>query len=200
MTRFLALGDSYTIGEGVPEPERWPNQLEERLRARGYSVDVSTIARTGWTTGELLEAMRATPPTGRYGLVSLLIGVNNQYRGLSLDAYRAEFSRLLDGAIQLADGKPRSVIVLSIPDWSVTPFAAGRDYSQISAQIDAFNAVNREISQQADVHYVDVTPASRLASGDPSLLASDQLHPSGRMYSHWAELILPEALAALNEI
>jgi len=198
LNRFLALGDSYTIGEGVPEGNRWPNQLAERLRARGHSVVLSTIARTGWTTSELAEGMRTASLAGGYALVSLLIGVNNQYRGLSLDAYRAEFSSLLDWAVQLADGKLQSVIVLSIPDWSVTPFAAGRDRSQISAQIDAFNAVNRLASQQVGVHYVDVTAVSRRALHDPSLLASDDLHPSSRMYSLWADLVLPEALAALE--
>jgi lysophospholipase L1-like esterase len=197
--RFLALGDSYTIGEGVPEHERWPNQLAERLRARGHSVDVSTFARTGWTTSELAEGMRAASLAGGCALVSLLIGVNNQYRGLSLDAYRAEFSSLLDWAIQLADGKAERVIVLSIPDWSVTPFAADRNRARLSVEIDAFNAVNWEESARAGVHYVDVTPVSRLAFHDPSLLASDDLHPSGRMYSLWADLVLPEALAALTD-
>ncbi len=199
-THYLALGDSYTIGESVPEHERWPNQLADRLRGRGYELDVAILARTGWTTGELTDAMRAASLAGGYALVSLLIGVNNQYRGLSLDAYRVEFSSLLEQSLHLADGRRKRVLVLSIPDWGVTPFAAGRDRVRLSLQIDAFNAVNREISHQAGVRYVDVTPASRLASSDWSLLASDQLHPSGRMYSHWADLVLPEALAALNGI
>ena len=200
LIRFLALGDSYTIGEGVAEPERWPNQLADRLRGRGYSMDVTILARTGWTTGELAEAMRAAPPAGRYGLVSLLIGVNNQYRGLGLDSYRAEFSSLLAQSLHLADGKAGRVIVLSIPDWGVTPFAAGSDRVRISAQIEEFNAVNWRVSLQAGVRYVDVTSVSRLALHDPSLLAADQLHPSGRMYDRWADLVMPEALAALNEI
>jgi lysophospholipase L1-like esterase len=200
LNRFLALGDSYTIGEGVPEHERWPNQLAERLRGRGYQVDVSILARTGWTTSELAEGMRAASLVGGYALVSLLIGVNNQYRGLGLDAYRAEFSSLLDWAVQLADGKPKRVTVLSIPDWGVTPFAEGRDRARVSVEIDAFNSVNREESAREGVHYVDVTALSRLALHDPSLLASDNLHPSGLMYSRWADLVLPEALAALNEI
>jgi lysophospholipase L1-like esterase len=200
LIRFLALGDSYTMGEGVLEHERWPNQLADRLRGRGCEVDVTILARTGWTTGELSDAMRGAPPVGRYDLVSLLIGVNNQYRGLDLDSYRAEFSSLLEQSLQFADGRRKRVIVLSVPDWSATPFAAGSDRVRISAQIEEFNAVNREVSQQAGVRYVDVTPVSRLAMHDPSLLASDQLHPSGRMYLHWVDLILPEALAALEEI
>ena len=200
LTRFLALGDSYTIGEGVLEQERWPNQLADRLRDRGYELDVTILARTGWTTGELTDAMRAAPPAGRFDLVSLLIGVNNQYRGLDLDSYRAEFSSLLEQSLHLADGRRGRVIVLSIPDWSVTPFAAGRERIRIAAQIEEFNAVNREISQRAGVRYVDVTSVSRLALHDPSLLADDRLHPSGRMYSLWTDLVIPEALAALNKI
>jgi lysophospholipase L1-like esterase len=200
LNHFLALGDSYTIGEGVPEHERWPNQLADRLRGRGYQVDVSILARTGWTTSELAEGMRAASLAGGYALVSLLIGVNNQYRGLSLDAYRAEFSSLLDWAVQLAGGEPKRVTVLSIPDWGVTPFAEGRDRARVSVETDAFNSVNREESAREGVRYVDVTAVSRLALHDPSLLASDNLHPSGLMYSRWADLVLPEALAALNEI
>lgn len=199
MTLLLALGDSYTIGEGVPENERWPNQLAERLRARGKPVDVTILARTGWTTHELAQGLRAAQPVSGYDLVSLLIGVNNQYRGLGLDAYRAEFSGLLDHAIQFANGNPKRVIVLSIPDWGVTPFAEGRDRAQISAEINAFNAANRQVSQQAGICYVDVTPVSRLALHDSSLLASDDLHPSGRMYSRWAELALPVAQTALDD-
>jgi lysophospholipase L1-like esterase len=200
LNHFLALGDSYTIGEGVPEHERWPNQLADRLRGRGYQVDVSILARTGWTTSELAEGMRAASLAGGYALVSLLIGVNNQYRGLSLDAYRAEFSSLLDWAVQLAGGESKRVTVLSIPDWGVTPFAEGRDRARVSVETDAFNSVNREESAREGVRYVDVTAVSRLALHDPSLLASDNLHPSGLMYSRWADLVLPEALAALNEI
>jgi lysophospholipase L1-like esterase len=200
LIRFLALGDSYTIGEGVLEHERWPNQLADRLRGRGYEMDVAILARTGWTTGELADAIRAAPPVGRYDLVSLLIGVNNQYRGLDLDSYRAEFSSLLEQSLQFADGRTKRVIVLSVPDWSVAPFAAEKDRARLSVGIEAFNAVIRDESARAGVRYVDVTPVSRLAMHDPSLLASDQLHPSGRMYLHWVDLILPEALAALEEI
>ena len=195
---YLALGDSYTIGEGVDKSERWPNQLAVALRACGYFLDVSTIARTGWTTSELAEAIRSTNPQGSYDLVSLLIGVNNQYRNLDLEEYRAEFASLLKQAIQFAGGNPKRVIVLSIPDWGVTPFAEGRDRARVSVEIDAFNSVNRDESARAGVHHVDVTPASRRAAGDLSLLAADGLHPSGAMYAHWAELVLPVACAALE--
>ena len=196
--RYLALGDSYTIGESVLERERWPNQLADMLRERGHPVDVTMIACTGWTTSELAEGIRAAHLDGTFDLVTLLIGVNNQYRGLTLNEYRVEFDSLLEQAIQFAGGDPKRVLVLSIPDWSVTPFAAGRDRARVSAEIDAFNALNRDWSARAGVRYVDVTPVSRLASDDPSLLAPDGLHPSGRMYARWADLGLSEAQAALK--
>ena len=198
MNQFLALGDSYTIGEGVPERERWPNQLADRLRALGHAMNVTILARTGWTTGELAEGIRVARLKGGYDLVSLLIGVNDQYRGLDMEAYRLAFADLLKQAVQFAGGKLTRVVVVSIPDWSVTPFAADRDRACLLVEIDAFNAVNREISHRAGVRYVDVTPASRLASSDLSLLASDQLHPSGKMYSQWVDLVLPEAIAVLE--
>lgn len=200
MTRFLALGDSYIIGEGVDEKERWPHQLAERLRAHGHSMRVTIVARTGWTTSELAEGMRVVGLQGRFDLVTLLIGVNNQFRGLDLEEYRGEFAGLLQQAVQFAGGNPKRVIVLSIPDWGVTPFAAGRDRARLSVEIDAFNAANRDESARAGVRYVDVTLISRLASDDSSLLTDDQLHPSGRMYSQWVDLVLPEAMAALEEI
>ena len=199
LIRYLALGDSYTIGEDVLERERWPNQLADRLREQGHSVDVTILARTGWTTNELAAGIKAANLQGTFDIVSLLIGVNNQYRGLELEEYRVEFTGLLGQAVQFAGGNPKRVIVLSIPDWAVTPFAEGRDRAQISAGIDAFNAVNCQQSARAGVCYVDVTPVSRLAGSDPSLLAPDGLHPSGRMYSQWTDLALPEAQAAVMQ-
>lgn len=196
---YLAFGDSYTIGEGVDRLECWPRQLADALRAYGHSVDVSIIARTGWTTSELAEEIRSVSPQGDFELVSLLIGVNNQYRGLGVEEYRVEFADLLKQAIQFAGGNPKHVIVLSIPDWSVTPFAAGRNRARISVEIDAFNAVNREEAARAGVHYVDVTPITRRAAGDLSMLASDGLHPSGRMYAEWAKMVLPIVFAMLEK-
>lgn len=202
--RYLALGDSYTIGESVPENERWPNQLVELLK---YSpqfgeteggVDVTIIARTGWTTSELWQGIQSNQPQGIYDLVSLLIGVNNQYRGSDISEYREEFRFLLEKAIEYAGGKPRHVFVLSIPDWGVTPFASGRDREKISEDIDAFNLVNLEESQKAGVHYVDVTPVSRKAVNDLALIAPDGLHPSGKMYAEWAKLALPMAVKILE--
>lgn len=195
--RYLALGDSYTIGESVPEAERWPVQLAARLRAEGLLVDDPLIiARTGWTTDELSEAIDQADPPGPFDLVSLLIGVNNQYRGRSVDEYRLEFRALLKRAIELAGGRPARVLVLSIPDWGVTPFAEGRDRAAIARAIDAFNLINRDETVQAGAHYVDVTPISRQAAQEAALLAGDGLHPSGGMYAEWARLALPAACAA----
>lgn len=196
--RYLALGDSYTIGESVQEAERFPNQLASLLSAEGIPTEVTIIARTGWTTDELWEGIQARTVEPPYDLVSLLIGVNNQYRGYDINQYREEFIFLLNKAIEYAGGDAQRVIVFSIPDWGVTPFAAGRDASKIAAEIDAFNQVNLEESQKADVHYVDVTPVSRQAVDDKTLIASDGLHPSVSMYAQWAELAFPIALEILK--
>ena len=202
--RYLALGDSYTIGESVPENERWPNQLASLIELSpqfgesGRGVNVTIIARTGWTTDELWEGIQARGVNPSYDLVSLLIGVNNQYRGLDIEEYRTQFVFLLDKSIEYAGGDAHRVIVLSIPDWGVTPFAAGRDLGQIAAEIDRFNVVNREETERAGAQYVDVTPVSREAVNDPSLIAGDGLHPSGKMYAAWAELALPAALDILK--
>lgn len=198
VVRYLALGDSYTIGESVPEAERWPNQLSDLLAAEGVRTEVTIIARTGWTTDELWEAIQAREIRPPYDLVSLLIGVNNQYRGYDMDKYRQEFRLLLNKSIEYAGGDPSRVIVLSIPDWGVTPFAWGRDAAQIAREIDAFNAVNREEAEGVNVHYVDVTPISRQVVNDSSLIASDGLHPSGKMYTEWAQLAFPVTLEILR--
>lgn len=197
--RFLALGDSYTIGEAVAPAERWPVQLAARLRERGQPIaDPQIIARTGWTTDELDAAIDAAEPQGPYQLVALLIGVNNQYRGRPAGEYRGQFRALLARAIGFAGGRPEHVLVLAIPDWGVTPFAEGRDRARIAAELDAFNAINRAEADQAGARYVDTTAVSRMAAGDATLTAGDGLHPSGRLYAAWAELALPEAIAALG--
>jgi len=206
--RTLALGDSYTIGESVPEYERWPVQLARRIETSPQftqsngeaevSIELTLIARTGWTTDELWEGIQQTNPTPPYDLVSLLIGVNNQYRGRPLDEYREQFRFLLGKAIEYAGNDPKKVFVVSIPDWGMTPFAARRDRGQIADEIDTFNAVNREEAQAAGVAYVDITPYSRDAILDPELIAPDGLHPSGKMYAGWVERILPVALQALQ--
>lgn len=186
--RYLALGDSYTIGESVAESERWPNQLASVLRQSGKNVaDPTIIARTGWTTDELSKAIDDAAPAASWDLVSLLIGVNNQYRGRDAEQYRKEFVVLLRRAIQLARGNAGRVVVVSIPDWGVTPFAKDRDRAKIAREIDLYNAINREESQRLGVIYVDITPVSR--EPDPDLVAGDGLHPSGKQYAAWTRLI-----------
>lgn len=196
--RYLALGDSYTIGESVEEAERFPNQLAALLSNEGVAVDVTIIARTGWTTDELWQGIQAQTVTPPYDLVSLLIGVNNQYRGYDINKYREGFVFLLDKATEYTGGDVKRVIVFSIPDWGVTPFATGRDAAQIAAEIDAFNKVNLEETQKAGAHYVDITPVSRKAATDPSLIAGDGLHPSGSMYAEWVTSALPFAIDILK--
>lgn len=197
--RFLALGDSYTIGEGVEPSERWPIQLAQLLREEGINIGEPTIiAATGWTTAQLLAELEDANPDEVYDLVSLQIGVNNQYQGWSQAEYRQEFVMLLQRAITFAARDPSRVLVLSIPDWSITPFAKGRDHAGIRAEIDSFNAINRQEANRAGVHHIDVTSISREAANDPSLVTADSLHPSGQMYAAWTRLALPAACEALS--
>lgn len=194
--RYLALGDSYTIGEAVPEEGRWPVQLAAALRDEGIALATPRIiATTGWTTDELSAAMDAAEPIGEYGFVSLLIGVNNQYRGRGVDEYRAQFAALLDRTIALAGGRADRVIVLSIPDWGATPFgqASGRDLAKVAAELDAYNAVNRQESDTRGVAWVDVAPVSRARGAEAAMVATDGLHPSAAMYTQWMRLALPVA-------
>jgi lysophospholipase L1-like esterase len=184
---YLALGDSYTIGEGVPVYENFPYQAIQLLRAAGYSFYAPEIvAKTGWTTDELQAGMSNTRFLSSYDVVSLCIGVNNQYRGRSTGEYEPQFEALLQQAIQFAGNRPRYVFVLSIPDWGVTPFAKDRNETDIAHAIDAYNNVNKKMAGKHDVHYIDITPGTRLAGEDSSLLAADQLHPSGKEYKRWA--------------
>jgi lysophospholipase L1-like esterase len=190
--RYLALGDSYTIGESVAPEERFPVQLARELNLGEPRI----IAKTGWTTDELNAAIDAANVTGTYELVTLLIGVNNQYRNRDAEQYRGEFAALLQRAIGFAGGDAKNVVVVSIPDWGVTPFAEGRNRAEIAAAIDRYNAVNREETARAGARYVDITPVSR--GTDPALVAPDGLHPSGQQYREWVRLIAPEARAALQ--
>lgn len=197
--RYLALGDSYTIGESVAVAERWPVQLAAQVRAQGFALgEPQIIARTGWTTDELMAALTGQAPQGPFALVSLLIGVNNQYRGRSSAEYRMQLRQLLDTAMSLAGGRPERVLVLSIPDWGVTPFAGSSRRAAIATAIDLFNTVKREETARLGAHYVDITPLSRRALHDPTLLAPDGLHPSGSMYTQWVALALPTALHILR--
>jgi lysophospholipase L1-like esterase len=198
--RYLALGDSYTIGESVPSEGRWPMQLARALRDEGIALpDPMIIATTGWTTDELSTAMDMEEPLGQWQFVSLLIGVNNQYRGRTVADYRGEFEALLSRAISLAGGRAGRVLVLSIPDWGVTPFASaqGRDPATIAAELDAYNAAARDISARHGVAFVDVTGISRDRGAETGMLADDGLHPSEAMYALWAEAALPVARGLL---
>lgn len=189
---YLALGDSYTIGEAVAADQRWPVQLVARLQQQGLNIgEPFIIARTGWTTDELMAGLAVQQPKGTFDLVSLLIGVNNQYRHRDTAEYRQQFRELLQQAIAFAGGKASHVLVLSIPDWGVTPFASGQDRQTIADEIDQFNQINQEETRQAGARYVDITPISRKADTDRTLLADDQLHPSGAMYKAWVELASP---------
>jgi lysophospholipase L1-like esterase len=197
--RYLALGDSYTIGEAVPEASRWPRQLAAALRAKGIELeDPQIIARTGWTTDELDAAISAAHPHGAYAFVTLLIGVNNQYRGRDLEEYRGQFRHLLERAIHFAGGRASQVLVVSIPDWGVTAFAEGRDRARIALEIDAFNTVAREETSRAHAHFADITPVSRALGARADALAADGLHPSARAYTAWLSVITPAAAAILS--
>jgi len=195
---FLALGDSYTVGEGVPTRDTWPHVVARRLRADGVSLaDPTVIATTGWTTDELDAVITDRTPdlAPPYDVVTLLIGVNDQYRGRPADGFRAPFRALLARAVGFAGGDASRVVVVSIPDWGVTPFAEGRDRAQIAAEIDAFNAVARDEAGAAGARWADVTPHSR---AHPDLVADDGLHPSGEAYAGWADVIGPEIRAVLD--
>jgi len=194
----LALGDSYTIGEAVSAEARWPAVLVERLRRAGVAIDDPRIvAVTGWTTDELAQGMDEASLAPAYDLVTLQIGVNNQYRGRSAADYRGEFAGLLARAVALAGNRPERVVVVSIPDWGVTRFAReqGRDPAAIAAALDAFNAIARALAHRAGAHFVDITPVSRR---HPELLADDGLHPSAAQYALWVEAILPVVRKALS--
>ncbi len=197
---FLALGDSYTIGEGVTVAARWPDLLAQRLTDTGLDIGrPKIIAQTGWTCAELANAIAAEQPLGHWRLVSLLIGVNDQYRGYPLAEYGPRFARLLAQAIALAAGHPQRVLVLSIPDWGVTPFASaeGHQPALIAAQIDQYNAIARAQAVAQGAAFLDITTVSRRHGDDIAMLAADGLHPGAAMHALWAELAKPLAAAAL---
>lgn len=194
---YLALGDSYTIGEMVNEKERFPVQLSSMLNSD--SIDIAEpliIAKTGWTTDELLAAIKEKNVKDTFNIVTLLIGVNNQYRGRDAENYRSELKQLLDIAINYAGGKKEHVFVLSIPDWGVTPFAEGKDRGKIAAEIDEYNRVKKEECEKLGVKFYDITGISRTI--DPALIASDGLHPSGKMYKMWVDKIYSDIKATLK--
>lgn len=189
--KILALGDSYTIGEGVKQGEIWPVLLGAKLRPEGPAPAVSVIAKTGWTSANLQRALLAVQPQtkGPYDLVTLLIGVNNQYQGREEGEFREQFVDLLKKSIEYAGKNTKRVVVVSIPDYSVTPFCEGRDRAAIAKALDRFNTICKEETEKAGVVFVDITPGSRDAASKPELLAGDGLHPSGKMYAQWAEKV-----------
>jgi len=188
---YLALGDSYTIGEGVEESGRYPNQAVEILKSKGLIFEKTTIiAKTGWTTDELDQGIEAAGIQGKtYDLVTLLIGVNNQYRGRPVSDYETEFRKMLTKAIRFAKGNPKHVVVISIPDWGVTPFATdrGTDREKVAKEIDAYNMAKERISKELGVYYIDITEECRKIGALPEMVVEDKLHPSELVYKSWAE-------------
>ena len=196
--KYLALGDSYTIGQNVEENQRFPVQLAEKLNEAGLNVAKPTIvARTGWTTANLSQGIEDANLSGTYDLVTLLIGVNNQYQGRDTAEYRKQFRELLNKSVQFANDIEKRVIVISIPDYGVTPFGIS-NAQRIEAEIDIFNKINREETELKKAQYVYITSISRAAKNDPSLIAGDGLHPSGKMYGIWVQAIFSVANNILN--
>lgn len=188
--KFLALGDSYTIGEAVTHDERWPVQLVSELRKRNiHFANPDIIATTGWRTDELIRAISEQRPPHDYDMVSLLIGVNNLYQGRPIEQYAAEFEELLKTAIELGNANKENVFVLSIPDYGFTPFGKEKQ-SDISHDTDLFNEVNRHIALTYGITYFNITDISRNGLKTPQLIASDNLHPSGQMYFEWVRIIM----------
>ena len=196
---FLALGDSYTIGESVPIYENFPYQTVQLLRKSGISVHAPEIvAKTGWTTDELMAGINRTIFEKSYDIVTLLIGVNNQYRGKDPSTYEKEFEQLLNKAIAFAGGNKQHVFVLSIPDWGATPFAASRDRIKIGKEIDLFNSINKKSTDAAGIAYISITEGSREATSNASLVAKDGLHPSGLEYGRWAKKLADTILQSIR--
>ena len=197
--KYLALGDSYTIGESVPLEKNFPHQVAALLRKEKINIeDPAIVAKTGWTTDELQDQLSRVRLAVPFDFVTLLIGVNNQYRGRSEKEYAQQFEELLQQAIGYAADKPNHVIVLSIPDWGVTPFAKDRDKDKIAQEIDAFNAINKKIAKKYKVHYIDITPSTREAANDKTLVADDGLHPSAKDYARWAENVKEVMMKAMK--
>ena len=189
---FLALGDSYTIGESVGQNERWPEQLTLELAEKSIALAPPTIiAKTGWTTDELQDGINQAPLDYPYDWVSLLIGVNNQYRGLDIETFKEEFENLLSQAIIFSGNKNAHVFVISIPDWGVMPFAKSQNQEKIATEIDDFNQAIYEICIHNNIRFVDITPISRQVSNHPEWIARDGLHPSGEQYAQWVKELLP---------
>ncbi len=200
MYSYLALGDSYTIGEQVSSADNFPHQAVKLLANQHVDLaDPVIIATTGWTTDELAASITEHNIHETFSIVSLLIGVNNQYRGRSIDNYKQEYTQLLQQAIGFAGGQPNHVFVLSIPDWGVTPFAEGRDRHKIAVEIDVYNAVKKEITLAHKCHYIDITPSTRENGNKIEFLVDDALHPNGKEYAIWAEKLATEVKGVLGK-
>lgn len=199
MHRILALGDSYTIGEGVDPSGSWPAQLRSKLEIEGFKMsDLPILARTGWTTEELDQAIQEADINPVFDMVTLQIGVNDQYRGYPLERFQKGYIGLIQQALGFADERSERVVAVSIPDWGVTPFAMGRDVIKIAKEIDLFNAAARSLASEYGLIWIDVTEASRAAGDQADLLASDGLHPSALQYKKWVELISPTIMNSLS--
>ncbi len=197
---YLALGDSYTIGQSVVPEKNFPNQLASNIKSDSINISVKIVAQTGWTTDALINTIKATTLAPKYDFVTLLIGVNNQYRGYNINTYRKEFVELLQTSIKYAGGNVSRVFVLSIPDYSVTPFA-GNDVStttRIATEVDTYNQINKEEALKLKVNYLDITPVSREAKARPNLIAADGLHPSAEMYKEWVKLLQLQVIASFK--
>lgn len=196
---YLALGDSYTIGESVHSSLRWPVQLSDSLRKRRIPLNhPRIIARTGWTTGDLLAAMDKRLKEEKFDLVSVLIGVNNQYQKKSIEEYEKELREVLQRAINRSNSGVDGVFAVSIPDYGVTPFGAERA-EEIAKEIEEFNAVFRRVAEEMGIDFYNITPVSKTAKNDQELTASDGLHPSGKMYGLWVKEIVDEVEQKLSE-
>ena len=195
---YLALGDSYTIGQSVSPDQRFPAQTVELLLKNNIKVHAPIyIATTGWTTTNLMAAINSTSLTPPFDIVSLLIGVNDQYQNRDTTGYRQRFTTLLEKSIQLSGNKPSRVFVVSIPDYSATPFVPPAQKQQVSKEIDWFNSINKEVTEQRKISYTDITPGSREVTTNNNLVANDGLHPSGLEYAKWAIMLAPKIKAAL---
>lgn len=198
--KYLALGDSYTIGTAIGIENAYASKLADSLQSESYidSVYINTIAQNGWTTGDLRQGITAAQPDSSYDLVSLLIGVNNQYQNRSRKEYRQQFRALLQCAVILAGNQKENVFVISVPDWGATPAGAG-NRPAIAAQIDSFNAINRAITDSLGITYFNITPISRTAVGNPELVAKDNLHFSAQMHELWVDAIYEEVLEMVRD-
>ncbi len=197
---YLALGDSYTIGESLDKDKSWSIQLTDSLRERGFSVDSpDIIAQTGWTTGQLKEAISKADPAETYDLVSLLIGVNNQYQNKNFEQFETEFEDLLKLAISFSGNDSSKVFVVSIPDYGVTPFGQDRNPEKIANALKRYNNTARNISRKYDVSFINITPISKKATTDLTLIANDGLHPSEKMYRQWVAELFPVVLSKIQQ-